>query len=153
MRRLVSAVWRTLKEPRVITLIMVLVYVLVLANGVFVLFHPNSWLAVMYALFSVVGCVLAIPSSWRGLRWLEGPAVVLASAGVLGSVVTDVYATTMLTSPHLLVSAFVLLMFTRILRIWPEYYTSDSGKIAPKDLAKARSEVYRQLLQDELNNR
>ena len=132
---------------------MVLVYVLILANGIFVLLHHTSWLALMYALFSVAGCALAIPSAWRGLRWLEGPAVVLACAGVLGNVLTDMYATTMLTSPHLLVSAFVLLMFTRVLRIWPEYYTSDSGKIAPKDLAKARSEVYRQLLQDELNNR
>ena len=153
MRRLVNTIWRTLKEPRVITLIMVLVYVLILANGIFVLLHHTSWLALMYALFSVVGCAAAIPSAWRGLRWLEGPAVVLACAGVLGNVLTDMYATTMLTSPHLLVSAFVLLMFTRVLRIWPEYYTSDSGKIAPKDLAKARSEVYRQLLQDELNNR
>ncbi len=153
MRRLISAIWHTLKEPRVITLIMVLVYVLILANGIFVLLHHTSWLALMYALFSVVGCAAAIPSAWRGLRWLEGPAVVLSGAGVLGNVLTDMYATTMLTSPHLLVSAFVLLMFTRVLRIWPEYYTSDSGKIAPKDLAKARSEVYRQLLQDELNNR
>lgn len=153
MRRLVNTIWHTLKEPRVITLIMVLVYVLILANGIFVLLHHTSWLALMYALFSVVGCAAAIPSAWRGLRWLEGPAVVLACAGVLGNVLTDMYATTMLTSPHLLVSAFVLLMFTRVLRIWPEYYTSDSGKIAPKDLAKARSEVYRQLLQDELNNR
>ena len=153
MRRLVNTIWHTLKEPRVITLIMVLVYVLILANGIFVLLHHTSWLALMYALFSVAGCALAIPSAWRGLRWLEGPAVVLACAGVLGNVLTDMYATTMMTSPHLLVSAFVLLMFTRVLRIWPEYYTSDSGKIAPKDLAKARSEVYRQLLQDELNNR
>lgn len=153
MRRLANTLWRTLKEPRVITLIMVLVYVLILANGIFVLLHHTSWFALMYALFSVAGCALAIPSAWRGLRWLEGPAVVLACAGVLGNVLTDMYATTMLTSPHLLVSAFVLLMFTRVLRIWPEYYTSDSGKIAPKDLAKARSEVYRQLLQDELNNR
>lgn len=153
MRRLANTIWHTLKEPRVITLIMVLVYVLILANGIFVLLHHTSWLALMYALFSVVGCAAAIPSAWRGLRWLEGPAVVLACAGVLGNVLTDMYATTMLTSPHLLVSAFVLLMFTRVLRIWPEYYTSDSGKIAPKDLAKARSEVYRQLLQDELNNR
>lgn len=153
MRRLVNTIWHTLNEPRVITLIMVLVYVLILANGIFVLLHHTSWLALMYALFSVVGCAAAIPSAWRGLRWLEGPAVVLACAGVLGNVLTDMYATTMLTSPHLLVSAFVLLMFTRVLRIWPEYYTSDSGKIAPKDLAKARSEVYRQLLQDELNNR
>ena len=153
MRRLANTLWHTLKEPRVITLIMVLVYVLILANGIFVLLHHTSWLALMYALFSVVGCAAAIPSAWRGLRWLEGPAVVLACAGVLGNVLTDMYATTMLTSPHLLVSAFVLLMFTRVLRIWPEYYTSDSGKIAPKDLAKARSEVYRQLLQDELNNR
>lgn len=153
MRRLANTIWHTLNEPRVITLIMVLVYVLILANGIFVLLHHTSWLALMYALFSVVGCAAAIPSAWRGLRWLEGPAVVLACAGVLGNVLTDMYATTMLTSPHLLVSAFVLLMFTRVLRIWPEYYTSDSGKIAPKDLAKARSEVYRQLLQDELNNR
>ena len=153
MRRLISAIWRTLKEPRVITLIMVLVYVLILANGICVLLHHTSWLTLMYALFSVAGCALAIPSAWRGLRWLEGPAVVLSGVGVLGNVLTDMYATTMLTSPHLLVSAFVLLMFTRVLRIWPEYYTSDSGKIAPKDLAKARSEVYRQLLQDELNNR
>ena len=153
MRRLANTLWHTLNEPRVITLIMVLVYVLILANGIFVLLHHTSWLALMYALFSVAGCALAIPSAWRGLRWLEGPAVVLACAGVLGNVLTDMYATTMLTSPHLLVSAFVLLMFTRVLRIWPEYYTSDSGKIAPKDLAKARSEVYRQLLQDELNNR
>ena len=153
MRRLISAIWHTLKEPRVITLIMVLVYVLILANGIFVLLHHTSWLALMYALFSVAGCALAIPSAWRGLRWLEGPSVVLAGAGVLGNVLTDMYSTTMMTSPHLLVSAFVLLMFTRVLRIWPEYYTSDSGKIAPKDLAKARSEVYRQLLQDELNNR
>ena len=153
MRRLANTIWHTLKEPRVITLIMVLVYVLILTNGIFVLLHHTSWFALMYALFSVAGCALAIPSAWRGLRWLEGPAVVLACAGVLGNVLTDMYATTMLTSPHLLVSAFVLLMFTRVLRIWPEYYTSDSGKIAPKDLAKARSEVYRQLLQDELNNR
>lgn len=34
MRRLISAIWHTLKEPRVITLIMVLVYVLILANGI-----------------------------------------------------------------------------------------------------------------------
>ena len=153
MRRLVNTIWHTLKEPRVITMIMVLVYVLILANGIFVLLHHTSWFALMYALFSVAGCALAIPSAWRGLRWLEGPAVVLACAGVLGNVLADIYVTTMMTSPHLLVSAFVLLMFTRILRIWPEYYTSDSGKIAPKDLAKARSEVYRQLLQDELDNR
>jgi len=153
MRRLANTLWHTLNEPRVITLIMVLVYVLILANGIFVLLHHTSWLALMYALFSVAGCALAIPSAWRGLRWLEGPAVVLSCAWVLGNVLMDMYATTMMTSPHLLVSAFVLLMFTRVLRIWPEYYTSDSGKIAPKDLAKARSEVYRQLLQDELNNR
>ena len=153
MRRLANTIWHTLKEPRVITLIMVLVYVLILANGVFVLLHHTSWFVRMYALFSVAGCALAIPSAWRGLRWLEGPAVVLAGAGVLGNVLMDMYATTMMTSPHLLVSAFVLLMFTRVLRIWPEYYTSESGKIAPKDLAKARSEVYRQLLQDELDNR
>ena len=66
MRRLISAIWHTLKEPRVITLIMVLVYVLILANGIFVLLHHTSWFALMYALFSVVGCALAIPSAWRG---------------------------------------------------------------------------------------
>ena len=121
MRRLANTIWHTLKEPRVITLIMVLVYVLILANGIFVLLHHTSWFALMYALFSVAGCALAIPSAWRGLRWLEGPAVVLSGAGVLGIVLTDMYATAMLTSPHLLVSAFLLLMFTRVLRIWPEY--------------------------------
>ena len=97
MRRLVNTIWHTLNEPRVITLIMVLVYVLILANGIFVLLHHTSWLALMYALFSVVGCAAAIPSAWRGLRWLEGPAVVLSCAGVLGSVLSDLYATAMLT--------------------------------------------------------
>ena len=100
MRRLANTIWHTLKEPRVITLIMVLVYVLILANGIFVLLHHTSWFALMYALFSVAGCALAIPSAWRGLRWLEGPAVVLSGVGVLGNVLMDMYATAMMTSPH-----------------------------------------------------
>ena len=65
MRRLANTIWHTLNEPRVITLIMVLVYVLILANGIFVLLHHTSWFALMYALFSVAGCALAIPARQR----------------------------------------------------------------------------------------
>ena len=94
MRPSVRMFWRSLHEPRVVTLVTMICYATLCAFGVYNLFHPNRgpapfWQisAVSLAIFSPVAFVAA----WRGTWQVERPVLYGVSGGLLLSVLCYLY--------------------------------------------------------------
>ncbi len=141
--------WRTLHEPRVITALMVGVYLVlgVMAVQVVVDHHePEDALRVVGCVIVVVGVLVGAPSAWRGAWWSETPAALLC---VLGLVILGVQEASQAahgdmpaySAARTLVIA--ILIIQRCLQIWDRDYAPWTGR-DPTDRAIARASIAEQ---------
>ena len=118
-----SRLWRTLREPRTISLLMVATYLVLLVMVWLVAVSPGMLpvdAAVGLAALTI-GCALGAPSAWRGWWGVEAPAAGLVLLGLMSLAVEDmargVAAGHWPHYPALLTTALALLVAQRILRI------------------------------------
>ena len=136
-----------MEEPRSVTAVMVLVYLLISFTGVMFLFRVGSlsWMVIVAGAIMMVAGILGAPSAWRGSWWLEGPAALLAVIGMLLISIDEV----LLPTAHVrwplhvtILSVIIGLFFLgRALRVWP--YSYRPGVLPKTELEKAEEKYAR----------
>ena len=118
-----SRLWRTLREPRTISLLMVATYLVLLVLVWRVATTPGVVAVdVLVGLTALTtGCALGVPAAWRGWWGVEAPAAGLVLLGLASLAVEDMARGAVAGHwPHygvLLTTALALLVAQRILRI------------------------------------
>lgn len=134
-------VWDTMEEPRLVTAVMVMVYLLISFTGTLFLLRVDnlSWMVIVAGAIMLVSGVLGAPSAWRGSWWLEGPAALLAVVGMLLVSIDElVLPTAHVRWPlHVINLSVIIGLFflARALRVWP--YSYRPGVLPKTELEKA----------------
>lgn len=87
-RRVVSAMWSSLYEPRAVTIVTVTAYAVAAAGGIAAAVSPtplgDGALALRWicAVFLIGGGVVGVPAAWRGWWWIERVCTLAVAAGV-----------------------------------------------------------------------
>lgn len=137
----------TMKEPRSVTAVMVVVYCLIsVAGGMFLLRMGSLPLVVITAgAFMLVSGLLGAPSAWRGSWWLEGPAALLAVVGMLLISIDELLLPTahVRWPLHVIILSVIIGLFflARALRVWP--YSYRPGVLPKTELEKAEEKYLR----------
>ena len=77
-----SRLWGTLKEPKVLSFLMVLIYLCVGVMGVHVLLAYHAILGLVAGIFLCFGCLIGLPSAWVGATWSEYSGALLSTIGL-----------------------------------------------------------------------
>lgn len=89
-KQLITKIWHSLQEPRIITALQTLLYILVgLAGTGILLWTPMSiegtiglWLTIVWGWFAIIGGVLGALATPGGRWFLERPAIYLCGTAV-----------------------------------------------------------------------
>lgn len=137
----------TMKEPRSVTAVTVLIYCLISVTGVMFLLRVGSlqWIVIMAGVIMLVSGILGAPSAWRGSWWLEGPAALLGVVGMLLVSIDEL----LLPTAHvrwplhgIILSVIIGLFFlARALWVWP--YSYRPGVLPKTELEKAEERYIR----------
>lgn len=136
-----------MKEPRLLTSVMVVIYCLISVTGVMFLFRVGSLPAVVIAagVAMLVSGILGAPSAWRGSWWLEGPAALLAVVGMLLISIDELLLPTahVRWPLHVIILSVIIGLFflARALWIWP--YSYRPGVLPKTELEKAEEKYLR----------
>lgn len=134
--------FNTMREPRSVTAVMVVVYTLIaVSGGLFLLNAWNlPWVVVAAGALMLVSGVLGAPSAWVGSWWLEGPAALFAVVGMLLISCDELFlATGHVNWPvHVILLSVIIGLFFlgRALRVWP--YSYRPGVLPKTELEKAQ---------------
>lgn len=117
-------IWGTLREPRIVTALMVMTYGVVAAAMALILTSPRiqPWDVALGCVVTILGCLLGAPSAWLGWWGVEGPAAALTALGLLAVAVEDTLRA--LTTdrwpgwPLLIIIALLLMIAQRMARTW-----------------------------------
>ena len=137
----------TMKEPRLVTAVMVVVYWLIAITGMLFLLRVGSlsWLVIVSGAIMLVSGLLGAPSAWRGSWWLEGPAALLAVVGMLLISIDELLLPTahVRWPLHVIILSVIigLLFLGRALRVWP--YSYRPGVLPKTELEKAKEKYTR----------
>ena len=137
----------TMEEPRSVTAVMVVVYLLISLTGTLFLLRvvSLSWMVITAGAIMLVSGILGAPSAWRGSWWLEGPAALLAVVGMLLISIDELLLPTAhLRWPlHVIILSVIigLLFLGRALRVWP--YSYRPGVLPKTELEKAKEKYTR----------
>ena len=136
-----------MEEPRSVTAVMVVVYLLISFTGTLFLLRVGtlSWLVIVASVIMLVSGLLGAPSAWMGSWWLEGPAALLAVVGMLLISIDEL----LLPTAHvrwplhvIILSVIIGLLFVgRALRVWP--YSYRPGVLPKTELEKAEEKYTR----------
>ena len=136
-----------MEEPRSVTAVMVIVYLLISFTGTLFLLRVDSlsWMVIVAGVIMLVSGLLGAPSAWSGSWWLEGPAALLAVVGMMLIPIDEL----LLTTPHvrwplhvIILSVIIGLLFLgRAFRIWP--YSYRPGVLPKTELEKAEEKYLR----------
>lgn len=150
MKKLLSS----MKEPKSVTAVMVTIYVAITVTGAVFITHVATLplIVIVAGALMVVSGVLGAPSAWFGHWWLEGPAALMAVAGIGFIAVNEL----MLTTPHvrwplhmIVLSVIIALFFlARALRVWPYSYRPG---VLPKSKLEEAKEQYNKTRQEYLS--
>ena len=137
----------TMEEPRSVTAVMVIVYLLISLTGTLFLLRVGSlsWIVITAGAAMLVSGILGAPSAWRGSWWLEGPAALLAVVGRLLISIDEL----LLPTAHvrwplhgIILSVIIGLFFlARALQVWP--YSYRPGVLPKTELEKAEEKYMR----------
>lgn len=137
----------TMEEPRSVTAVMVMVYLLISFTGTLFLLRVGSlsWVVIVAGAIMMVSGILGAPSAWMGSWWLEGPAALLAVVGMLLISIDEL----LLPTAHvrwplhgIILSVIIGLLFLgRALRVWP--YSYRPGVLPKTELEKAEEKYMR----------
>ena len=144
---LMKSLFDTMEEPRSVTAVMVMVYLLIsLAGTLFLLRVVSlSWMVIVAGAIMLVSGLLGAPAAWRGSWWLEGPAALLAVVGMLLISIDEL----LLPTAHvrwplhvIILSVIISLLFLgRAFRVWP--YSYRPGVLPKTELEKAEEKYVR----------
>lgn len=143
MRKLLD----TMEEPRSVTAVMVIVYLLISFTGTLFLLRVGSlsWVVIMAGAIMMVAGLLGAPSAWRGSWWLEGPAALLAVIGMLLISIDELLLPTahVRWPLHVIILSVIIGLFflARALRVWP--YSYRPGVLPKTELEKAEEKYIR----------
>lgn len=136
-----------MEEPRSVTAVMVMVYLLISFTGTLFLLRVGSlsWVVIVAGAIMMVSGLLGAPSAWRGSWWLEGPAALLAVVGMLLISIDEL----LLPTAHvrwplhgIILSVIIGLFFlARALQVWP--YSYRPGVLPKTELEKAKEKYLR----------
>lgn len=130
-----------MEEPRSVTAVMVVVYCLICFTGMLFLLRVGSlsWMVIVAGAIMLMAGLLGAPAAWRGSWWLEGPAALLAVAGMLLISVDELLLPTahVRWPLHVIILSVIigLLFLGRALRVWP--YSYRPGVLPKTELEKA----------------
>ena len=137
----------TMKEPRSVTAVMVVIYCLISATGAMFLLRVGSlpWVVIAAGVVMLVSGILGAPSAWRGSWWLEGPAALL---GVVGMLLVSINELLLPTAHvrwplHVIILSVIIGLFflARALWVWP--YSYRPGVLPKTELEKAEEKYIR----------
>lgn len=137
----------TMKEPRSVTAVMVVVYCLVSVTGALFLLRVGSlsWMVIVAGAIMLVSGLLGVPSAWRGSWWLEGPAALLAVVGILLISIDELLLPTahVRWPLHVIILSVIIGLFFlgRALLVWP--YSYRPGVLPKTELEKAKEKYTR----------
>lgn len=137
----------TMEEPRSVTAVMVIVYLLISFTGTLFLLRVGSlsWMVIVAGAIMLVSGLLGVPSAWRGSWWLEGPAALLAVVGMLLIAVDELLLPTahVRWPLHVIILSVIIGLFFlgRALRVWP--YSYRPGVLPKTELEKAEEKYIR----------
>lgn len=141
------SIFSTMEEPRSVTAVMVMIYLLISVTGVMFLLRVGSLPVVVIAAGGVmlVSGILGAPSAWRGSWWLEGPAALLAVVGILLISIDELLLPTahVRWPMHVIILSVIIGLFflARALRVWP--YSYRPGVLPKTELEKAEEKCMR----------
>lgn len=141
----------TMEEPRSVTAVMVMVYLLISFTGTMFLLRVGtlSWAVIGAGATMTVAGLLGAPSAWRGSWWLEGPAALLAVVGMLLISIDEVLLPTahVRWPLHVIILSVIigLLFLGRALRVWPYSYRPG---VLPKSKLEEAKELYNKTRQE-----
>lgn len=136
-----------MEEPRSVTAVMVIVYLLISFTGTLFLLRVGSlsWMVIVAGAIMLVSGLLGAPSAWRGSWWLEGPAALLAVVGMLLISVDELLLPTahVRWPLHVIILSVIigLLFLGRAFRVWP--YSYRPGVLPKTELEKAEEKYMR----------
>lgn len=137
----------TMKEPRLVTAVMVVGYCLISVTGAMFLLRVGSLPLVVIAAGAtmLMSGILGAPSAWRGSWWLEGPAALLAVDGMLLISIDELLLPTahVRWPLHVIILLVIIGLFflARALWIWP--YSYRPGVLPKTELEKAEEKYTR----------
>lgn len=137
----------TMEEPRSVTAVMVIVYLLISFTGTLFLLRVDSlsWMVIVAGAIMLVSGLLGAPSAWRGSWWLEGPASLLAVVGMVLIPIDELLLPTahVRWPLHVIILSVIigLLFLGRAFRIWP--YSYRPGVLPKTELEKAEEKYLR----------
>lgn len=137
----------TMEEPRSVTAVMVIVYLLISFTGTLFLLRVDSlsWMVIVAGAIMLVSGLLGAPSAWRGSWWLEGPAALLAVVGMVLIPIDELLLPTahVRWPLHVIILSVIigLLFLGRAFRIWP--YSYRPGVLPKTELEKAEEKYTR----------
>ena len=141
--RVTGRVWGTLYPPRLVTAIMVAIYLVSVWMGVQAVINaiPPHNIVVWFAAVAMCGGGLTgAVSAWKGAYWLEGPMALSVSFGAFLVVLSRIQLVPQvehfpITIPMALIIA--LFFLNRVVRIWPRIYPADRDPRAQSEVAVA----------------
>ena len=137
----------TMKEPRSVTAVTVVIYCFICVTGVMFLLRVGSlpWVVIMAGISMLVSGILGAPSAWRGSWWLEGPAALLAVVGILLIAIDELLLPTahVRWPMHVIILSVIISLFflARALWVWP--YSYRPGVLPKTELEKAEEKCMR----------
>lgn len=143
-----------MEEPRSVTAVMVMVYLLISVTGAMFLLRVGSlsWIVITAGVIMLVSGLLGAPSAWMGSWWLEGPAALLAVVGMLLISIDELLLPTahVRWPLHVIILSVIigLLFLGRALRIWPYSYRPG---VLPKSKLEEAKEQYNKTRQEYLS--
>ena len=161
--RIVRYLWSTVTEPRVVTILTVVSYVVYGLVGVIYVFSPSTlafpilpfdWIALAAVIFLISGGAVGSQACWRGAWSIEAAAAVSCTAGVLLAGLDTISRLTQFhkASPYLLalVAGLVILAAlagsARLAFVWSRQDEPRSGVTYPEDLVR---ETYAKIIREE----
>lgn len=136
-----------MEEPRLVTAVMVAVYLLISFTGTLFLMRVGSlpWMVIVAGVIMLVSGLLGAPSAWMGSWWLEGPAALLAVVGMLLISIDELLLPTahVRWPLHVIILSVIISLFFlgRALRVWP--YSYRPGVLPKTELEKAEEKYVR----------
>ena len=134
--------FKSMQEPKAVTAVMVVVYTLLVLMGASLLVgvRPVPAAVAIGGVLMLLAGAAGAPSAWVGSWWLEGPAALLAVAGLVMVALSEFIANPghVQWPGHVLgLSVIITLFFLgRALRVWP--YSYRPGVLPKSRLEEAR---------------
>lgn len=160
--RVLYWIWGSAVEPRSVTALTALAYLVTAILGYSLLLAPPTghendvWIRTITAVCLIGGGTVGVPTAWRGAWWLEQTASAASGAGMIIALteVMAVHDARGLATPWVTVLGLVLaalFWFARFSRVKDWAYAPGKGPLLPEQRAAVR-EVLDATVDDALNS-